>query len=94
MMDAKETISDETMVNTKLGLMMNAYCEQKQIPKREQTWNQWKRHCNDVINELKGFHELTTTGLGFGINVITMTPGINEEITKAFDCASIQKLIL
>ena len=82
-MDAKEPIFSKIMVNTRLShatrmdLMMNAYCERKQIPKQNKM--------DGGKHKLQELNEFMANGMCLGINAATMTPKIMDEIIKVLD---------
>ena len=75
--NANNPISMADMVQTGVthavatGVMCNAYCEWKGIPKLKQTWNHWKKHFNNRFNELKELNAITTESIGYGASNIT-----------------------
>ena len=69
-----------TMVNTvqmgmmhvvAMGVMQDAYCRWKCIPKPDQSWNCWKEHFNNAFNELRELNAITAESMGYGAKNIT-----------------------
>ena len=53
------------------GVMRDASCKWKRIPKPDQSCNQWKEHFNDAFNELKELNVITMYSMGYGTSNIT-----------------------
>ena len=66
------------------GVMHEAYCKWKCIPKLEQTWNQWKEHFNDAFNELKELNAINVKSMGYGASNVT-EQAVAPDVAMALD---------